>query len=434
MRSVARVVRTYYAIAGTYTLAASLVWGVNTLFLLHAGLDIFEVFVANTAYTVGTALFEVPTGVFADTLGRRASFLLGVLVLLVTTLGYVGVAQIGGGVLAFSAMSVLVGLGFTFFSGATEAWLVDALQDAGFDGPLDPILARGSMVTGWAMGIGAIGGGALGAIDLSWPYVARALLLTVAFALAWAWMVDRGFTPRALALREVPTEMARVARESVSLAVRARPTRFVLAGHVVEWSVLMWAWYAWQPHLLALWGDPRAIWLAGAISAAMSLATIAGNGIVDRAARVCGRRTTILAWAMLAQVGFALAVGLSTSFWPATLAFLGLVATVGVTGPVRNTTLHALATHETRASLLSLDSMVASGGSIGGQLGLGWVSRAASIPAGFLVGAGMLALGLPFVAAQRALRDPSDRLGPTPAREPAACAAQGAPVIGQLDA
>ena len=51
--SAQRVIRTYLAIAGVYTLSASLIWGVNTLFLLDAGLSVFEVFVANAAFTAG---------------------------------------------------------------------------------------------------------------------------------------------------------------------------------------------------------------------------------------------------------------------------------------------------------------------------------------------------------------------------------------------
>ena len=70
-----QVIRNYRAMAGLYTLSASLIWGVNTLFLLDAGLDIFGVFIANAAFTAGMFLFEIPTGVVADTLGRRTSFL-----------------------------------------------------------------------------------------------------------------------------------------------------------------------------------------------------------------------------------------------------------------------------------------------------------------------------------------------------------------------
>lgn len=66
-----QIIRSYYVIAGLYTLSASLIWGVNTLFLLDAGLNIFEVFVANALFSAGMALFEIPTGVLADTRGRR---------------------------------------------------------------------------------------------------------------------------------------------------------------------------------------------------------------------------------------------------------------------------------------------------------------------------------------------------------------------------
>src|ERR671916_564976 len=78
-----RIVRTYLLISGLYTLSASVIWGVNTLFLLDAGLDIFEVFVVNASFTAGMVVFEIPTGVVADTSGRRRSFLLSMATLLV---------------------------------------------------------------------------------------------------------------------------------------------------------------------------------------------------------------------------------------------------------------------------------------------------------------------------------------------------------------
>ena len=73
-----RILAGYFTLAGLYTLSAALIWGVNTLFLLNAGLSFFEVFIANAAFSAGMVLFEVPTGVVADTLGRRVSFLLSV--------------------------------------------------------------------------------------------------------------------------------------------------------------------------------------------------------------------------------------------------------------------------------------------------------------------------------------------------------------------
>ena len=185
-----QIIRTYYAIAGSYTLSASLIWGVNTLFLLDAGLDIFGVFIANAAFTAGVFIFEIPTGVVADTLGRRASFLLSILIVFAATLAYVGASAVGGSLLLFSAVSVFLGLGYTFYSGATEAWLVDALRATGYEGELDRVFARGSMVTGAAMLIGTVGGGLLGSFDLALPFLLRAGLLVAVFALAFFNMHD----------------------------------------------------------------------------------------------------------------------------------------------------------------------------------------------------------------------------------------------------
>jgi MFS family permease len=95
------IVRAYLAVSGLFTLSASVIWGVSTLFLLEAGLDIFEVFVANAAFTAAMVAFEIPTGVVADTSGRRRSFLLSVATLAAGTLGYVAVAALGGGLLWF---------------------------------------------------------------------------------------------------------------------------------------------------------------------------------------------------------------------------------------------------------------------------------------------------------------------------------------------
>jgi len=101
----------YQVLAGLYPLAASLIWGVNTLFLLDAGLSIQEVFIANAVFSGGMVLFEIPTGVVADTVGRRVSFLLSIVVLAARTILYLLAARAGAGVWTFAAVSLFMGLG-----------------------------------------------------------------------------------------------------------------------------------------------------------------------------------------------------------------------------------------------------------------------------------------------------------------------------------
>ena len=122
-----QVQRTYLLLTLFSTLAASFIWGINTLFLLDAGLDNAEAFTANAFFTAGMVVFEVPTGVLADTWGRRRSYLLGAATLLLSTLLYLVMWQARAPLWGWAIASALIGLGFTFFSGSTEAWLVDAL-------------------------------------------------------------------------------------------------------------------------------------------------------------------------------------------------------------------------------------------------------------------------------------------------------------------
>src|SRR4051794_24748043 len=97
------VQRTYLLLTLGNTLAASFIWGINTIFLLDAGLTNLQAFGANAFFTAGMVLFEVSTGIVADTLGRRASYLLGTVTLMAATLLYVWLWDIRAPFLAWAA-------------------------------------------------------------------------------------------------------------------------------------------------------------------------------------------------------------------------------------------------------------------------------------------------------------------------------------------
>ncbi len=427
-----RVVRSYLAIAGLYTLSASVIWGVNTLFLLDAGLDIFEVFIANAAFTAGMVLFEIPTGVLADTAGRRASFLLSTLVLAAGTLVYVALAAVEAGVVAFSLASVLLGLGFTFYSGAVEAWVVDALAATGYDGQLDQVFARGAMVSGGAMLAGTVGGGLLGDVGLAWPFVARAGLLVLLFGFALRVMHDVGFERRSVGWRAVPAEMTRIARASITFGWRREAVRLLIVMSILQGAVLMWAWYAWQPYFLELLGED-AVWVAGVVAALVALSTIAGNSIVEWLTRFCGRRTTLLLWGSGVMAAGALGVGLAGNFWVALVALLATTGALGVFGPVRQAYLHESIPSDQRATVVSFDSMMASAGGVGGQVGLGALSRARSIEAGYLATGVGLAAVVPVAFLLRRLAEPADVFAGKRAGCQGPAAAQGLPEMAAVD-
>jgi MFS family permease len=390
------------------------------------------VFIANAVFTGSMAFFELPTGVLADTRGRRISFLLSVAIVLIGTLGYVGAAGVGGSLLLFCLMSVVLGLGYTFYSGAVEAWLVDALKATGYSGQLDQVFALGSIVSGGAMLIGSVGGGLLGSIDLSIPFLARAGLLVVVYGVAFFTMHDVGFTPHTLKLREIPAEMRKIAQESITYGWKEHSVRLLIIAAFIQAIFMAWGFYAWQPYFLELLGQDLT-WVAGVVAALIALATMAGNSIVEWVTRYCGKRTTLLLWAASIQTIAAIGVGLVGSFWLAVMLYLVVMGAMGVWGPVRQAYMHQSIPSEQRASVISFDSLVSSGGSTFGQIGLGRIAQTQSIAAGYVVGGFTTLLVLPVIVLLRRLDEPADIIVGT-AGQGGACAAQGIPNVSGIDA
>src|SRR3954464_8229654 len=176
------VQRTYLTLMLGNTLAASFIWGINTLFLLDAGLSNFEAFAANAFFTAGMVIFEIPTGVVADTVGRKASAPLGPTTLAGTTGLYWMLWLWHAPFVWWAIVSVLLGLGFTFFSGAVDAWLVDALAASEYVGTLESVFGRGLVVTGIATFGGSVAGGVIAqATNLGVPFLLRAGVLVLMF-------------------------------------------------------------------------------------------------------------------------------------------------------------------------------------------------------------------------------------------------------------
>lgn len=406
----ARVERTYYAIAGLYTLSASLIWGVNTLFLLReGGLSLLEVFLADAVFTGSMALFEIPTGVFADTKGRRFSFLASVSILILGTVGYVAVPALGGGFAAFCGMSVILGLGFTFYSGAVEAWVVDALAELKSDVTVDRVMARGGMISSGAMLVGTVVGGLLGTVSLSLPYLARCLLLLAALVLAAVAMREIGFTVTPLRAREVPAAMLRTGRESIRFGWNVPMARLAILAGAAPAVFLEWGFHAWQPYFLGLLGSD-AVWIAGVIAATISAAMIAGNLLVERLTKYCGRRTTLLLWASGVYTATAIGVGLAGSFWLAVALYVVGMMSASVFQPVRQAYLHLVVAREQRATVLSLASLASSVGSVGGQTGLGVLTARTGLAAGYVAGGALTAAAIPLLLRMRRLGGGPDRI------------------------
>ncbi|MDG6101737.1 MFS transporter [Dactylosporangium aurantiacum] len=402
--------RTYLALVLLHTLAVTCIWAINSLLLFEAGLSNTEALLANACFTLGYAVFEIPTGSVADTWGRRVSYLLGSGTLTVTTLLYWLAWRLHADVWAWAAVSLALAAGFTFFSGATEAWLVDALHHLRDDAPLERVFARGQVVAGVGSLAGSLGGAYVAqATDVGVPFLIRAGLLLALTAVAWRVMHDVGFTPRRTGgpVREV----RRVLAASVRHGWGRPAVRWMMLGAAVAAGVGYYVAFTMKPYLLQLAGDRRAYGLLGVAAALNAAAQTAGGALAMTFRSLFRRRMSVviagvvLNGTLLAGLGMA-GLGLAgfrpAGSVPVAMALLAASSLVSAAVlPSRQAYLNSLVPSGQRATVLSFDSLVSSAGAVVTQPGLGRAADLCGYPASYVAGGALQVLALPVLLLAR---------------------------------
>jgi DHA3 family tetracycline resistance protein-like MFS transporter len=243
----ARVV--YLVLESATALLQATVWTTAAVyFISDAHLGPLQLVSLGTVMELSILVFEIPTGVVADAVSRRRSVLLG------TTL--MGAALVLTGLFpSFPALlgaQALWGLGYTFTSGATEAWVAGEVGDEAV-GPLFLRAAQYASLAA-ALGIGLSVG--LANLKLWLPLVAAgALQVLLAGWLALA-MPETGFRPVPREQRSTWRHLARTAGDGLAAARHNR----VLLGLLV---VALFAGMStegidrlWELHLLGGVGLP----------------------------------------------------------------------------------------------------------------------------------------------------------------------------------
>ncbi len=405
-----RVIFAYLTVTGLFTLSASLIWAVNTLFLLDSGLNIFQAMVVNATFTASQMLFEVPTGVVADTLGRKKSLLISIAIIIVSTALYVATPRLGWGMPGFVVGSILLGLGFCFQTGASDAWLVDALDATGWEGPKDRVFAWGGMAFSGAMLVGTLAGGFLGQVNLALPYLLRAVSLVLSFIATALLVREAGFEPRPLVLSRFGVETRTIFDQGMRYGVRNPAFRPLLLASLLGGLFQFYGFYAWQSYMLKLLGL-NLVWLVGVVQALSSLGSIAGNALVPllrgnrrRPGGVPGgdrSSAPILVWTSVALSVLIAGIGLvgalsSTPGWApmivASVLWVLWGVGFGIQLPVYRAYSNSLIPSAQRATILSLDALFADGGAAVGQPALGAVAQRIGYPASWFAGA-LLVLG-----------------------------------------
>jgi MFS family permease len=213
-------------------------------FALSRGLDILQVTLLGSIYSLTVIFCEAPTGALADRMGRRRAMMAGALVMVAACLTSYG----AHGFWSFAAAEVLGALSMTLCSGADSAYLFDLLND---HGRIHEYPRREGTASAWHQGgqtLAFAAGGLLGAYDLSLPYLVSAGVATLAFFVALSMKPDR---PHASMSSRLPSagEMAVQLRDAFRAVGRQRRLQWVIAYSAIVFVLLRATIYIYQPYL-----------------------------------------------------------------------------------------------------------------------------------------------------------------------------------------
>jgi MFS family permease len=234
------------------------------------------------------------------------------------------------------------------------------------------------------------------------------------FVVAFRMMHDVGFTPeqggRPLA------EMRKIAEASIEYGWRVPAVKWLMVEALFTGGVGIYGFYALQPYLLELYGDPEAYQVAGLVAAVVAGAQIVGGMAAPRIRRMFKRRTSaLLVTATLSAASLAV-MGAIESFAVVIAAVVVWGLLFAATMPIRQAYLNGLIPSRQRATILSFDSMMTSSGGVWAQPALGRAADAWGYAPSYLIAAGISTLALPFIALSRRQNEPADTVQPAVAQ------------------
>ena len=357
---------------------------VLVLFYRENGLSLQYVFIVQAFFSVCLILFEVPSGYFADCLGRRQSMIIG------TSCSAFGFAlyACAYSLPEFLAAQFFIALGNSFISGSDSALLYDTLLQLEAKGKYQKIAGRLGSIGNFSEGIAGIAGGLLALISLRTPLYYQAALMFLAIPLAWS-------------LVEPMRKMAKRGENSFAAVIKI--VRYALHGHAeVKWlilysslvgtSTLTIVWFV-QPFLQTA---ELPISYFGVAWAGLQFIVGISATKAYRIEDLLGRTNAMVALILLSAASYLLLSQFQALWAGVFLAVLYLVR--GINGPVLNDYINRCIESDIRATVLSVKALV--GRLMFAALGpaVGWISDTYSLAAAFLVcGTIFLVCGLVFL-------------------------------------
>jgi len=360
--------------------------------------DPFQLTLIEMVFTVTLILAEVPTGIIADVFSRRLSVIMGFV--------FTGIAALLQGAFPTLVMmlfsQVIWAIGFTFISGAKDAWIADEIGDE----KVGKAYLRGSQISQAALLIGIPIATALGTIALNIPIlIAGFCHILLALVLIWI-MPEEGFKCQVPEKRTSWQDMFHTFRDG----------GWLVRGHSVLVAILMMSVVfgmssmgfdnLWTVHMLENIAFPitpnvkPVVWF-GTFSIIVSVLGLAGVELINRRVDVSHQRVIVRSLIFMSSItAICMAIfGVTGNFWLAAFTYCLSLALRTISMPLIKTWINQNVNSSVRATVLSMDEQVYSLGETFGGPAVGALGSLVSLPVA-LVTTGLIRLPVVIIFLQ----------------------------------
>ncbi|MGC4106834.1 MAG: MFS transporter [Thermomicrobiales bacterium] len=394
----------YLLIEGGQAFLFALTFTLNLIYQVTvAGLSPLEMVLIGTILEATCFLFEIPTGIVADLYSRRRSILIGIAII---GAGFI----VEGAIPAFVAIAiaqVIWGIGYTFTSGAVEAWITDEIGEE----RVGPVFLRGSQVALIGGIAGTVLGTGLGLIALQLPIVLGGIGMIVLAIALFIVMPERHMTITPAEDRSTFGHMRHTFVEGIRLARQRPVVRTLIAISLIvglaseafdrlnQVSILDRFVF---PHLL---GSDNPALVFGLSSLVGTVLGLLATELLRRhrpESLGTGTPARLLAGLATVQVGATIGFVLVGNLWLA-LAMLWLRGAAGtLIGPISAAWMNRNLDSSLRATVISMEGQANAIGQVVGGPPLGWLGSRVSVSTAIVASGAVLA---PIVALYRSLRE-----------------------------
>lgn len=348
------------------------------------GLDPLQMVLVGTVLELSAFLFEIPTGLIADVYSRRLSIIIG----------YV---MMGSGYMLLGLFprfdvvlvsQVIWGIGSTFISGASQAWISDEIGES----RANQSYIVASQVGKIGLLIGIVMCVALASIDMKIPIVLGSLGLVLLGVFCLFFMDERDYKPESPEDRETWKQMRDTFVSGIDL----------LKSHPVLWIIIVIAIFEglysegydrlFAPFLIesfefpAIAGLDTVLWW-GVMSAGATVFAFLATDLVRRHVDTSNYRHLVLALTLSSAllVAVMMLFAFAGNFYVAVIAYFGIAALRSVKAPLSAAWLNQNLTSATRATMFSMQAQADALGQVGGGPVIGAIGKFISIQTALIV-------------------------------------------------